>query len=71
MKIEYFAETDTLYIDIKETTSVESKEISNGILLDYDVNGNLTGIEIDNAKNVVNLSKFEAKSLPITDLVMA
>jgi len=53
MKIEYFAETDTLYIDIKETTSVESKEISNGILLDCDVNGHLTGIEIDNAKNVV------------------
>jgi uncharacterized protein YuzE len=50
MKLEYFPDTDTLYIDIKETTSVKSKEISDGIVLDFDDSGQLTGIEIDNAK---------------------
>lgn len=70
MKIEYFKDTDTLYIDIKETTSVETKEISRGIVLDFDSEGNLTGIEIDNAQKVANLSKIEAKSLPISDFVM-
>ncbi|HOV93064.1 MAG TPA: DUF2283 domain-containing protein [Candidatus Kapabacteria bacterium] len=70
MKIEYFKDTDTLYIDIKETTSVETKEISRGIVLDFDSDGNLTGIEIDNAQKVANLSKIEAKSLPISDFVM-
>ncbi len=49
MKIEYYPETDTLYIDIKDTESVDSKEISSGIVLDFDVEGNLTGIEINNA----------------------
>jgi uncharacterized protein YuzE len=71
MKFEYFKETDTLYIDIKDTTSIESKEISHGIVLDFDAEGNLTGIEIDNAKKVANLSKIETKSLPLNDLVFA
>jgi len=70
MEIEYFKDTDTLYIDIKETQSVESQEVSRGIVLDFDSDGNLTGIEIDNAQKVVNLSKIEAKSLPISDFVM-
>lgn len=70
MKFEYFKETDTLYIDIKDTESVESKEISQGIVLDFDSEGNLTGIEIDNARKVANLSTFEAKSLPLNDLIL-
>ena len=71
MKFEYYPETDTLYIDIKDTVSFESKEISNGIVLDFDESGQLTGIEIDNAKKVANLSKIETKSLPLRDLVFA
>lgn len=70
MKIEYFEGTDTLYIDIKETVSSESKEISKGIIADYDSEGNLTGIEIDNAKSVVNLSSLETKALPVKELMM-
>jgi uncharacterized protein YuzE len=71
MILEYFPETDTLYIDLKETISVGSKEISNGIVLDFDETGELTGIEIDNAKKNINLSKIETKSLPLKDLVFA
>jgi len=70
MKIEYFKDTDTLYIDIKDTPSVESIEISNGVVLDFDSEGNLTGIEIDNAGKVANLSKIEAKSLPLNNLIL-
>ncbi len=71
MKIEYYPDTDTLYIDINDSLSIESKEISNGIVLDFDKFGQLTGIEIDNAKKVANLSKIETKSLPLRDLVFA
>jgi len=71
MKFEYYPDTDTLYIDINETTSVETKEIAKGVSLDFDANGNLTGIEIDNAKKVANLSTIETKSLPLKDLVFA
>ncbi|MDQ1267173.1 MAG: hypothetical protein QG635_2327 [Bacteroidota bacterium] len=71
MKFEYYSETDTLYIDINDSVSIESKEISKGIVLDFDEFGQLTGIEIDNAKKVANLSKIETKSLPLKDLVFA
>ena len=41
MKLNYFAETDSLYIDLSEQPSVRSKEISEGVVLDYDAKGNL------------------------------
>jgi uncharacterized protein YuzE len=71
MKLEYFPETDTLYIDINESVSSESKEISPGVVLDYDAAGNLVGIEIDNASKVANMKRFEAKYLPGNVLVEA
>ena len=50
MKLNYYSDTDSLYIDLSEQPSVESREISEGIVLDYDVAGNLVGIDIDNAQ---------------------
>ena len=34
MKLNYYAATDSLYIDLSEQPSVESREISEGIVLD-------------------------------------
>jgi uncharacterized protein YuzE len=55
MKLNYDAVTDSLYIDLSDQTSVESREISEGIVLDYHSKGNLVGIEIDNASRKVQL----------------
>ncbi len=71
MKFEYYSETDTLYIDLNNLKSADSREIANGILLDFDENGILTGIEIDNAKKIIDFSKLETKSLPLKDLILA
>ena len=49
MKINYYKDTDSLYIDLSSKKSVKSEEISEGIFLDYDAEGNLVGIDIDNA----------------------
>ena len=49
MKISYYPDTDSLYIDLSEQVSAESREISEGIVLDYDAEGRLVGIDIDNA----------------------
>jgi uncharacterized protein YuzE len=64
MKLNYYPETDSLYIDLSEKTSVESKEISAGIVLDYDADGNLVGIDIDNASNKVQLKELILSRLP-------
>lgn len=64
MKLNYYPETDSLYIDLSEKTSVESKEISDGVVLDYDVDGNLVGIDIDNASKKVQLKELILRRLP-------
>ena len=64
MKLNYHADTDSLYIDLSEQTSVESREITQGIVLDYDADGNLVGIDIDNASNKVQLEQLILNKLP-------
>jgi uncharacterized protein YuzE len=64
MKLNYYPETDSLYIDLSERTSVESREISQGVVLDYDADGNLVGIDIDNAGAKVDIQKLTVSNLP-------
>ncbi len=64
MKLNYFPETDSLYIDLSEQPSAESREISEGVVLDYDSHGNLVGIDIDNASRKVNLKRVILSKLP-------
>ena len=64
MKLNYFPDTDTLYIDLSERPSADSKEISEGVVLDYDVDGNLVGIDIDIASNKVELKSLVLSKLP-------
>jgi uncharacterized protein YuzE len=64
MKLNYYPETDSLYIDLSEKPSVDSKEISEGIVLDYDSEGNLVGIDIDNASKKVHLKELTLSKIP-------
>jgi len=64
VKLNYYPETDSLYIDLSEQTSVESREISEGVVLDYDSRGNLVGIDIDNASAKVEIHKLIVSKLP-------
>lgn len=64
MKLNYYPETDSLYIDLSEHASVESREISEGVVLDYDSAGNLVGIDIDNASSKVDIHRLVVSKLP-------
>lgn len=64
MKLDYFPETDTLYIDLSGQASVDSREISEGVVLDYDAQGMLVGIEIDSASDKVDMQKLVLSKLP-------
>jgi uncharacterized protein YuzE len=65
MKLHYYSDTDSLYIDLSHGTSVESREIADGVVADFDSDGKLVGIDIDNASRVVDLSRLESASLPL------
>jgi uncharacterized protein YuzE len=65
MKLNYYAETDSLYIDLSSKTSTESIEVSEGIVVDYDGDGNITGIDIDNASRKIDLKEVILNKLPV------
>jgi uncharacterized protein YuzE len=65
VKLRYYVETDSLYIDLSERASVDSREVSPGVVLDFDAEGHLVGIDIDGASKVVDLSRLEAEALPL------
>lgn len=64
MKVNYYPDTDSLYIDLSEQPGVESREVSEGVVLDYDASGNLVGIDIDNASTKVELHRFVVSKIP-------
>ena len=64
MKLNYYPETDSLYIDLSERPSVDSREISEGVVLDYDAQGDLVGIDIDNASKKAYLNELTVSRLP-------
>ena len=64
MKLNYYPETDSLYIDLSSKPSTKSVEISEGIILDYDEAGHITGIDIDNASNKIDLKEIVLNKVP-------
>ena len=64
MKLSYYPETDSLYIDLPSKPSKDSVEISEGVVLDYDGDGHLTGIDIDNASHKIDLHEIILNKVP-------
>ncbi len=64
MRINYYADTDSLYIDLSSKPSVDSREVSDGVVLDYDAEGNLVGIDIDQASTKLEMKELILSSLP-------
>ncbi len=70
MKFHYYPETDSLYIEFSEATATDSREAAPGVVLDFDTEGGLVGIDIDHANRVANLSRLEVEGIPISSLSM-
>ena len=65
MKLRYYAETDSLYIDLNERASTDSREVTPGVVLDFDAAGALVGIDIDRASRHLDLSGLWTGSVPV------
>jgi uncharacterized protein YuzE len=70
MRFHYYKETDSLYIDLAERPSADSREVAPGVVLDFDAEGRLVGIDIDHASTIVSLNRLEADSLPVTSIAV-
>ncbi|MBI3193042.1 MAG: DUF2283 domain-containing protein [Ignavibacteriae bacterium] len=69
MIFEYYAESDMLTIKLAEGFSSDSEEIAPGVVLDYDEYNHVIGVEIEDASKLIDLSRLELKSLPVSNVV--
>jgi uncharacterized protein YuzE len=64
MKLHYYPETDSLYMELKSAPGTEAREIVAGLVVDLDANGEVVGFDIDHASRKLDLSKVETIALP-------
>lgn len=71
MKLHYDRETDSLYIDLNARPSADSREIQEGLVIDFDAQGRIVGIDIQHASEILDLATLETESLPALNLKLA
>ncbi len=64
MKLNYFPETDSLYIELAERPGADAEEVRPGIVLDLDERGAVVGIDIEKASQLLDLSRVDTTNLP-------
>ena len=65
MKLHYYAETDSLYIELSAAPGVETLEIAAGLVDDLGADGTVVGLDIDAASRTLDLTTLETIALPI------
>lgn len=65
MKLHYYPETDSLYIELKAGPGSETREVAAGINVDFDASGDVVGLDIDQASRKLDLSTLETVDLPL------
>ena len=65
MKLHYYPDTDTLYIELTDAVSSETREIADGLNIDFDAAGAVVGIDIDHASRKLDLTEVTIIALPL------
>ena len=60
-----------LYIKLVNAESVESEEVASGIVLDYDAQNRVVGVEIEDAAKSIDLQSLELRALPVSNVIFA
>ena len=71
MKLHYYPETDSLYIELMSKPGVETREIVAGLVADFDAEGAVVGFDIDGASRKLDLATLETVALPLTTMKVA
>jgi uncharacterized protein YuzE len=66
MQLNYYKDTDSLYINLLSSASSDSKEIADGLVVDFDGAGHVVGIDIQHASERIDLACIESNHLPLT-----
>ena len=71
MKLHYYPETDSLYIELSAAAGVETRELIEGVNVDIGAEGTVIGIDIDGASGKLDLTTLETQGLPLARLKAA
>ena len=71
MKLHYYPETDSLYIELREGVAVETREIADGLNADFGSDGGVVGLDIDGASKKLDLDTLEAIAVPFVSMKAA
>jgi uncharacterized protein YuzE len=63
MKITYFADTDTLYIRLRDVAAAEKRDLDEDTLIDVDGAGQLCSITIEHASVRAGIPEFATEGL--------
>lgn len=63
MKIKYFQDTDTLYIEFRAAEVGETRDLDENTIIDLDRNGNICGITIEHASERTEVPKFSYEQI--------
>ncbi|MGH7104108.1 MAG: DUF2283 domain-containing protein [Acetobacteraceae bacterium] len=65
MKLHYYPQTDSLYIELKAEPGAETREVADGLNVDFNVEGEVVGLDIDGASRHLDLTTLETVALPL------
>ncbi len=65
MKLQYYPETDSLYVEFKSGPSSDTRVVAEGLNVDLDSDGMIVGFDIDNASQHLDLTTLETEALPL------
>ena len=65
MKIQYFRDTDTLYIELRASNVVETRDLDENTLIDLDHDGNLCAITIEHAAQRADLQHLSFERVAV------
>jgi uncharacterized protein YuzE len=63
MKVKYFQDTDTLYIEFRDNAIAESRELDENTILDVDVEGNVCGITFEHASERTDVERLSVEGM--------
>lgn len=63
MKVKYFADTDTVYIEFSDNDIAESKDLDENTILDVDAEGNVCAITFEHASQRTDVSRLTVEGI--------
>jgi len=69
MNIQYFPDTDTVYIQLTDHYVVDTQELNENTIIDLDEDGNLVAITLEHAQEMANIYQFSFQQVYATERI--